>query len=165
DPREQKSIQSTLTFRPATNDPKIIFAELSLNIEKACERARELDLVSNSVSFFIKNKSFVYHIGECHLPLYSNNPCLVLNAVEPIFYKIVNSNEDIRSTGVTLKNLVRRENISRDMFGILDKSETKNIIEEVSDKIRKRFGENSLKHASSLKGDGRKRGNSFPKSR
>ena len=42
DQRDQKSIQSTSTFKPASCDFKIIFAELSENVERACERAREL---------------------------------------------------------------------------------------------------------------------------
>ncbi|MCX6754331.1 MAG: DNA polymerase IV [Candidatus Nomurabacteria bacterium] len=163
DPRDQKSIQSTSTFKPSSSDFKIIFSELSENIERACERARELNLVTNSVSFFVKNSNFAYHTGESHLSLYTNNPGEILNIVEPILYKLLQEDEKIRSTGITLKNLLRREDIPRDLFGILDKSESKNIIEEVCDDIRDKFGQNSLKHASSLKGSGKKRGNSFPK--
>ena len=163
DPRDQKSIQSTATFKPSSSNSKIIFAELSENVERACERARELNLVTNSVSFFVKNSSFNHHVGESHLPLYTNNPSGILNTIEPILYKLLQENEKIRSTGITLKNLLRREDIPSDLFGIFDKSESKNIIEEVCDRIRGKFGQNSLKHASSLKGSGRKRGNSFPK--
>ena len=163
DPRDQKSIQSTSTFKPSSSDAKIIFAELSENIERACERARGLHLVTNSVSFFVKNSDFIHYEGDGHLSLYTNNPNEILNIVEPILYKLLKSDEKIRSTGITLRNLIRTENIPRDLFGIFDKSETKNIIEEVSDKIREKFGQNVLKHASSLRGSGRKRGNSFPK--
>ncbi len=164
DPRDQKSIQSTATFKPASSDPKIVFAELSENIERACERARGLDLVTNSISFFIKNTDFVHHTGECHLLAYTNNPSEILNIIEPLLHTVLQKNEKIRSTGITLRNLVRREHIPRDLFGIADISETKNILEEVGDSIRKKFGHNSLKRASSLKGSGRQRGNSFPKS-
>ncbi len=163
DPRDQKSIQSTLTFKPASSDPKILFAELSENVERACERARQLDLVTNSVSFFVKNTVMLHHEGESHLSQYTNNPSIILNVIEPIFNQLLQENEKIRSTGITLRNLLRREVIPVDLFGLLDKSESKSIIEEVSDKIREKFGQNSLKHASSLKGSGRKRGNSFPK--
>lgn len=160
--RDQKSIQSTSTFKPSSTNSKIIFAELSENVERACERARALNLVTNSVSFFIKNSNFTHHIGESHLPLYTNNPSGILNVIEPILYKLLQEDEKIRSTGITLRNLLRREDIPRDLFGIFDKSESKNIIEKVCDGIREKFGQNSLKHASSLKGSGRKRGNSFP---
>ncbi len=164
DPRDQKSIQSTSTFKPVSTDPKILFAELSENIERACERARRLHLVSNSISFFVKNSDFVYRHGECHLPMHTNNPSDILTGVEPIFDRMLKKNEMIRSTGITLRNLVRKEYIQRDLFGRVDIEMSKNCIEEVGDSIRKKFGYNSLKRASSLKGSGRQRGNSFPKS-
>jgi len=163
DPRDQKSIQSTSTFKPASSDAKIIFAELSENIERACERARELNLATNLVLFFVKNSNFTYRTGDSCLSLYTNNPSEILNIVEPILYKLLQKDEKIRSTGITLQNLLRRENIPRDLFGIFEKDESKNIIEEVCDGIREKFGQNSLKHASSLKCSGRGRGNSFPK--
>ncbi|HAE36595.1 MAG: polymerase IV protein [Candidatus Nomurabacteria bacterium GW2011_GWF2_35_66] len=162
DPRDQKSIQSTATFKPPSSDPKVIFAELSENIESACEHARRLELMTNSVSFFVKNSNFVHHTDDCHLPLYTNTPNMILNKVEPLLYKLLKNGEKIRSTGITLRNLRRNEDVPKDLFGTQDTSETKNIIEEVSDKIRDKFGHNAIKHASSLKGNGRQRGNSFP---
>ncbi|MEI7688854.1 MAG: DNA polymerase IV [Candidatus Nomurabacteria bacterium] len=163
DPRDQKSIQSTATFKPATNDPKIIFAELSSNIERACENARELNLMTNSVSCFVKNTNFVIRTKDCHLPLYTNNPSVILNCLDSIFNKLLQDDEKIRSTGVTLHNLRRSEEVPRDLFGVQDKSESKNIIEEVCDIIKARFGNDALKHASSLKGSKKQKGNSFPK--
>lgn len=163
DPRNQKSIQSTSTFKPSSSDPKIIFAELSENAERACENARSLNLRTNSISFFVKNTNFVYCEGNSHLPVYTTDPGLILNIIEPALYKILQRDEKIRSTGITLHNLCRSEEVPRDLFGVQDKLESKNIIEEVSDNIRAKYGTNSLKRASSLKGSGRKRGNSFPK--
>jgi DNA polymerase-4/DNA polymerase V len=164
DPRDQKSIQSTATFKPSSSDSKIIFAELSENVERACERARQIELMTNSVSFFVKNTDFIYHSGESKLPLYTNNPSVILNTIENSFKKILNSNEKIRATGITLQNLRRSEDVPKDLFGIQEKANKKDIIEEVGDKIKEKFGQNALKRASSLKGSGRKRGNSFPKS-
>lgn len=165
DPRDQKSIQSTATFKPSSDDPKIIFAELSENVERACEHARELSLSTNAVSFFVKNTKFVYRTGDSKLPLYTTNPSIILNTIEDIFKKILVNEEKIRSTGITLENLRKNEEVPRDLFGIQDNLEAKNIIEEISDNIRTKFGQNVLKRASSLKGSGRKRGNSFPKPR
>lgn len=162
DPRDQKSIQSTATFKPPSNDSQIIFAELSENVENACVHARRLHLMTNSVSFFIKNTNFVHYTDDCHLPLYTNSPSVILNKIEPLLYKLLKSEEKIRSTGITLRNLRRKEEVPNDLFGTQNISESKNIIEEVSDKIRDKFGHNAIKHASSLRGNGRQRGNSFP---
>ncbi|MCC6323333.1 DNA polymerase IV [Candidatus Nomurabacteria bacterium] len=163
DPRDQKSIQSTRTFKPSSNDPNIIFAELSENVERACEQARELDLATNSVSFFVKNKDFIHRTGESRLSLYTTDPSVILNIIEPIFYKTLQKGEDIRSTGITLHNLRREEEIQRDLFGIQEKDNEKNVLNKVGDKIREKFGPNILKRASSLRGSGKNRGNSFHK--
>lgn len=163
DPREQKSIQSTATFKPSSSNKAIIFAELSQNVENACEHARELNLTTNSVSFFVKNTDFVIRAGDSHLSLYTTNPSAILNTIEKAFYKLLENGEKIRSTGITLLNLRRSEEVPRDLFGIQDESESKNIVESVGDSIRAKFGNDSLKRASSLKGNGKQRGNSFPK--
>lgn len=163
-PRDQKSIQSTATFKPSSLDPNVIFAELSENVERACEHARGLGLSTNAVSFFVKNINFVYYSQDSKLPLYTNNPSVILNTIETIFKKMLISGEKIRATGITLQNLIRSENVPKDLFGKQEKENTKDIIEEIGDKIKEKFGQNSLKRASSLKGSGRKRGNSFPKS-
>ncbi len=163
DPRDQKSIQSTSTFRPASNDPSIIFADLSTNTERACSHARELDLATNSVSFFVKNKEFVHRFGDGILPVYTNDPSVILNIIEPVFKKIIKDGEDIRSTGITLKNLRKIENVPNDLFDQQKNANDKNIINIVGDKIREKFGHNILKRASSLKGNQRNRGNTFPK--
>ncbi len=163
DPRDQKSLQSTATFKPPSSDTEIIFAELSENVERACERARALGLMTNSISFFVKNTDFGYKFADVKLPLYTTNPSTVLAAMEPLVSKLLKNKEKIRSTGITLQNLRRTENVPRDLFCIQETSDEKNIVDEVADKIRKKFGQSAVKRASSLKGGGRKRGNSFPK--
>lgn len=163
DPRDQKSIQSTATFRPASDDPKVIFAEISGNTERACEHARELNLMTNSVSFFVKNTQFVHQGAEVKLPVYSNNPSILLKEIERVFSQTFKRDGKIRSTGVTLGNLRRSEDVPQDLFGIQESFDSKNSIEEVGDTIRKKFGHNALQRASSLKSNNHERGNSFPK--
>ena len=151
DPRDQKSIQSTGTFRPASTNPKIIWQEISENAEHACENAREIHLVSNRVSFFVKTSEFKYREGEVKLPLYTADPGVVLNAIEPKLPKLLNKKERIRSTGVILHNLIREEKVPRDLFGTQEKALKSLVVEEVADKIRKKFGADAIKRAASLK--------------
>lgn len=162
DPRDQKSIQSTATFKPPSYDPKILFAELSENVERACEHARALDLMTNSISFFAKTTTFQYRTGDVRLPVYTHDPSIILATIEQAFYNVLRGEEKIRSTGITFHNLRRSEDVPRDLFGVQEQSETKDILERVRDTIIKKFGHNALKRASSLKGKGRQRGNSFP---
>ncbi len=151
DPRDQKSIQSTSTFRPASTDPKIIWQEIAKNAERACEHARSILLVSNKVSFFVKNSDFKYKTDEVKLPLYTADPGVILNAIEPKLLKLLNKKERIRSTGVILSNLTREENVPLDLFGKQDKMLKGLVVEEVADKIRKKYGASAIKRAASLK--------------
>jgi DNA polymerase-4/DNA polymerase V len=151
DPRDQKSIQSTSTFRPASTDPKIIWQEIARNAERACENARSILLVSNKVSFFVKNSDFKYKTDEVKLPLYTADPGVVLNAIEMKLLKLLNKRERIRSTGVILHNLTREENVPLDLFGRQDKMLKGLVVEEVADKIRKKYGASAIKRVASLK--------------
>lgn len=151
DPRDQKSIQATSTFRPASVDREVIWREMAQNAERACENAREIHLVSNKVSFFVKNSDFKYRAGEVKLPLYTADPGVVLNVIEEKFRTILVKKERIRSTGVILHNLLREESVPLDLFGRQDKALKNLAIEEVADKIRRKYGGDALKRVASLK--------------
>jgi DNA polymerase-4/DNA polymerase V len=156
DPRDQKSIQATGTFHPASTDSKIIWREIAENAEHACAEARALTLVSNKVSFFVKNSDFEYHIAEVKLPEYTSDPGVILDAIEPKFPKLLARKEHIRSTGIILHNLIREEAVTLDLFGKQEKALKNLIIEETADKIRRKFGPDSIKRAASLRQKGSK---------
>ncbi|MDD5721568.1 MAG: hypothetical protein PHT16_03990, partial [Candidatus Pacebacteria bacterium] len=151
DPRDQKSIQATSTFRPSSTDPKIIFRELSKNAEHACENARAIRLLSNKIAFFVKTSDFKHYTGEIKLAFYTSDPGVILNVIEPKFPKLLKSKEKIRSTGVILHNLVREESVPRDLFGKQDKELNNIIIEETADKLRQKYGDDTIKRAASMK--------------
>jgi nucleotidyltransferase/DNA polymerase involved in DNA repair len=150
DPHDQKSIQSTSTFRPASSDAKIIWAELADNAEYACEQARKLRLMTNSLSFFVKTSEFRYHFADTKLSLYTADPGIVLNALERAFQSVLVSGEKIRSTGVILQNLRREEDVPKDLFGMQEKANTKSTVEIVGDAIRKKFGHRAIRRASGI---------------
>ena len=151
DPREQKSIQSTSTFRPSSFDPKIICSELAQNAERACSHARKLDLVSNSVSFFVKNTDFKYYEKSAKLEFYTSDCGIILNTLDTLVSKLLPRGEKIRSTGVTLHNLIRTEDVPFDLFGKQKDIIENNSIEVVADELRKKFGNDAIFRASSLK--------------
>src|SRR3989338_5236725 len=150
DPRDQKSIQSTATFRPASTDPKIIWREIAENAEHACENARDIKLVSNKISFFVKTSGFKYRFAEVKLEEYTADPGRILNALEPEFAKLLKKGERIRSTGVILHNLRKGETIPLDLFGRQEKALKRTAIEEAADRIRQKHGPGAIKHASAL---------------
>ena len=161
DPRDQKSIQSTCTFRPSSDDPVIIWAELAENTEAACEHARRLGLLSNSISCYVKTAEFKYHSIDLKLSLYTTNPGTMLNEMESIFPKLLVWGEKIRATGVTLHGLVREECVPRDLFGKQDDMISSLSVEKIADDMRAKFGRGTIRRASSLKGSGKETDSSF----
>ncbi len=151
DPRDQKSIQSTSTFHPASTDHKVIWREVAENAEHACKNARELHLVSNKVGFFVKTSDFKYYFDEVKLEEYTADPGVILNTIESQFSKLPPKWQRIRSTGVILHNLVREEKAPRDLFGKQEKSLKNLAVEETADKIRAKFGRGAIKRLASLK--------------
>lgn len=152
DPRDQKSIQSTGTFRPSSADPKIIWAEIAENAESACAHARALRLLSNSVSFFVKTKEFRYRFADAKMPLYTADPGAILNAIEPLLSHVLVQGELIRSTGVILHNLRREEDAPRDLFEHQNKAIARLAVEEAADRMRAKFGRSAIMRVASLKG-------------
>ena len=161
DPRGQKSLQSTATFKPSSSDPAVLWSELAENIENACERARELRLLTKSVSFFVKNTDFYHRASDAKLSVYSADPGVVMNAIEPEFKKILKKGEMIRSTGVTLNSLVRQEDVPADLFGLQENAIGRMVVEEAADKMRAKFGRSAVKRLASLETKKKNRGNSF----
>ena len=163
DPRDQKSIQSTATFRPSTDDRKIIWAEIAENAESACEHARRLRLTTRSVSFFVKTTDWLYRAADAKLDFFTTDPSTVLGKLEPFFAQALRRGEKIRSTGVILHDLRREEDVPRDLFGRQDEADEHRAIERAGDKIRAKFGRGALKLAASLRGSGKEMDSSFPK--
>jgi nucleotidyltransferase/DNA polymerase involved in DNA repair len=151
DPRDQKSIQATGTFRPASTDVKIIWREIAKNAERGGSHARGLRLTSNKIGFFVKTSEFKYHYDEVKLPVFTSDPGIILNAIEPKFPTLLKNRERIRATGVILFNLTREEAVPRDLFGNTEKVLKKREVEDVADKIRAKFGHKALQRAASLK--------------
>ncbi|MEO5635133.1 MAG: hypothetical protein ABIS26_02300 [Candidatus Paceibacterota bacterium] len=157
DPRDQKSIQSTRTFRPASNDPKVIWREIAENTESACKSARSILVVSNKISFFVKTSEFKYRFDEIKLPLFTSDPGIIMNEMEPRFMKLLKNREGIRSTGVILNNLTKIENIPLDLFGKQKGVLKKTDIEEVADIIRAKHGDHMIKRLSSVRKEAKER--------
>ncbi|MEI6281056.1 MAG: hypothetical protein WCP17_03615 [bacterium] len=151
DPRDQRSIQSTSTFRPPSMSSEVIWREISQNTEQACKNARDINLVSNKVSFFLKNSDFKYYFDEVKFTFYTRDPGVILNAIEPNFSRLVKNKGRIRSTGVLLHNLIREEKAPRDLFGKQDKEIGILVVEAAADEIRRKYGDDVIIRAASLK--------------
>jgi len=151
DPRDQKSIQSTSTFHPSSTDKNVIWREVAENGEHACKNARAIHLVSNKVSFFVKTSEFKYYTDEIKLEEYTADPGVILDAIEKKFKKLLPSRKNIRSTGITLHNLIREEYVPLDLFGKQEKKLKNLAVEEMADKLREKYGDGIIKRVASMR--------------
>ncbi len=151
DPRDQKSLQSTSTFRPSSNIPSVIWSELAENIEHACRRARKLGLQTKQISFFVKSREFVYRTADVRLSHYTSEPGAILNAIEQAFAEILIEGEMIRATGITLQSLVKVEHVQDDLFGLQRDSQKVVDVELAVDGMRKKYGNGAVRRVSSLR--------------
>lgn len=84
------SITTSQTFTPASSDVSFVFAELSKNIEKACEKLRMHSMRSNSVEIFLKTNRFQYVSRNIVLPIYTADPRYVLSYVSSVIHELFN---------------------------------------------------------------------------
>lgn len=144
------SIQKTKTFSPSTTDTKVLYSELSRNIEAACHKARKYTLTTSRVSFFLKTSLFQYRVCEIQLPERTNEPNVILSAVQKEFMRVYKKGSLYRATGVTLMNLEEAKERQLSLFTDTQKVEGTARIFERMDEITDRFGKDALFLGSSM---------------
>ncbi|MGE5541127.1 MAG: DNA polymerase Y family protein [Bacillota bacterium] len=152
DPKETyQSIQKTRTFRPASQDPVFLFAQLSKNVEGACAKARRFELSARRISFFLKTQeTFRYRVCELTLERPTNVPSDILPVIERHMKDLVRPGETYRTTGVTLSHLAEHAERQPDLFTDPAKIAGKARIFEKVDELSERFGRHTIFLASSM---------------
>lgn len=144
------SLQATRTFTPASSDPKLVFSELSKNIETACIRLRREKLLTNHVSVFIKTSEFKYRTTECHLTSYTDNPVDILKVLRPHFDSIFDSKFRYRASGITLLSLRPKSACTNDLFGEQKSTFKQSTVMHAIDRLRDVYGKNVVFLGSSM---------------
>jgi DNA polymerase-4/DNA polymerase V len=149
---DQKSIQRTRMFPKLTSDRHEVYAELSSNVEAACQRARKANLVASSFSFFLKNKDFRYKSISCQLYKPTNIPQEILEQLSKHFDSIYNKGMVFRASGITLIGLKSTNNVQTGLFEENEKKGKKEQFEKLTkltDLLENKFGEGIIQLASS----------------
>lgn len=149
------SIQKTKTFYPPTLDPVFLFSELSKHMEDACAKARHYHLAPRSVSFFLKTQTFRYHRSHVKFLSPNNIPEMILPRIQKDFAhihsKIKKQGILIRTTGVTLHDLVDTRVTQGDLFGEDQHVKKLNSIHKQIDSLEHKFGKRVVYLASTQK--------------
>lgn len=145
---KNKSMRRSRTFRP-TMDKKIIFSELSNNIEDVCTRLRALKLVASSVSFYLKTQQFRYHEDSVKLPLETSSPEIILKAVNLKFDRVWRPGTVYRSTAIILHGIKDAKGAQGDLFGETKKEDDFEKLHLAIDRLDRKYGTQSVFLASS----------------
>lgn len=141
---DQKSIQRTRSFSPATTDSGMLFSELSQHIENGCRRARRLGVVASSVNFFLKTQAFTFHTGTVELVLPTNNPRDILPLLRTPFLHTYRPQTLYRTTGITLTGLRAPVSLQENLFEANHTHEKSQKLMRALDSLEHKFGEHTI---------------------
>lgn len=145
-----QSIQKTRTFRPPSNEPSFLLAQLSKNIEGACAKARRFHLSARRISFFLKSQSFRYRVCELILERPTNMPSDIMPVVERHLARLMRSGELYRATGATLSELTEHAERQPDLFTDVRTLRGRARVYEKVDALVERYGKHTVYLASSM---------------
>lgn len=149
---DQKTIQATRSLQKATGDATLLFSELSRNVETACTHLREAGLLTNAIHVFYRHADGGRHRESdgTMLPFYSDDPSVILKALEPLITKVYQPGLRYKSTGLTLLNLKKENCIQDDLFGTQASHNKNKTYLQAVDTLNRKFGAWSIMRASSL---------------
>jgi nucleotidyltransferase/DNA polymerase involved in DNA repair len=145
---QYKSIMKTQTFRPTTNE-RYILAELSKNIEVACDRLREHDLEAREMSIYLKTQTFRYTHRVIRFNGHTADPQIPLRVMNEHFKTMCVKGVEYRATGVTFRDILPRSVHQHDLFHQPGSEDEQPQISSVIDDVRGKHGRKALFIAAS----------------
>ena len=141
---EYQSIHKVKTFSPASNDRKVVFAQLSKNIENACMKARRYHLVARGGMCILRTKDF----RDVALEIKFNRPTAfsheIIHALTPLFERLFSSKQFYRSTGVVLWKLTGEQERQLSLFDPKLQIEKYRKVYDAMDMLRRRYGKHTV---------------------
>jgi len=137
-----KSISKTKSFSKPTNDKRVLFAELTKNLENACLKARMYKLSAKKLIVFLKTHDYQISYVKLKLKNATNLPLLLIDTLKEAFGMIYDKNLFYRQTGVALTELGMRSQYR--LFE--DRVRIEKIIHlyKAVDNINKRYGNDKI---------------------
>jgi nucleotidyltransferase/DNA polymerase involved in DNA repair len=144
------SISKTKTFTPPSMDERLIFSQLSKNIENAFIKLRRHSLFTKRIYFFIKTNEFKYRGLELDLSTATSVPEEAVNLVREYFHQVYQPNVLYRATGIVLSNICEQNLTTLDLFGRSEQIERVTQIYKQVDYLSHKYGKHSVFLGSSL---------------
>lgn len=136
----RKTIVRSETFSPPSGEKRLVFSQLSKNVQKACDKARRCHLLPTRIFFFLKTRSFQYHGAEIKLNCPNFIPGEILKLIRPCFEKIFSPCFQYRATGVVFKGLREDGFLQMDLFGQAERLEKMGSLYSGIDRLVQKHG-------------------------
>ena len=143
------SISRTRTFQPST-DKKILWSELSKNVENACDSLRQQKIFANKFSIFLKTQDFQYFKADLSLARPTCFPQDILVVAQKHFDALFRPNILYRTTGIDLHDLSEEKTSTLNLFDNNDNGDKLEKIYEKVDEINDKFDDHPVILGSSL---------------
>lgn len=144
---ERKSMSNERTFEKDTIDIKKLKQQIVTMVFELAYQLRKEKKVTGCITLKLRYTDFQTHTFQCRIAYTSNDHILLSKATE-LFEKNYSRRVLIRLIGIKLSHLVSGFN----QIHLFDDSEEKIKLYQALDKIRNRFGGDSIKRGISLKG-------------
>ncbi|MCU0666966.1 MAG: DNA polymerase IV [Candidatus Omnitrophica bacterium] len=143
--REAKSISNETTFEKDTNDKSAIISALASLCEQVSDRLREANFKCRTVTLKVRLEDFKTYTRSLTIPDSTNFSEVLIKTIRKLFEDFEVKNCKVRLVGVKASNL----SCADEKYLFVDKEEVKKEkVHKAVDRIRQKFGSNSIYHAS-----------------
>jgi DNA polymerase-4/DNA polymerase V len=145
-----QSISKARTFTPPSHDKSFVFAQLSKNLENACNKARRHRLAATRLILFLRTQDFRDSGIEIRLNRPTAFPFELFGPLGEGFEDLYRPHTPYRQTGVVLAGLSPEAKIQYSLFDDTSKIEKMSKVYSAVDRISERFGKYTVLHGASL---------------
>lgn len=142
---ERKSISSEITFNKDTIDIKMLDEVIAGMVEEVCFQLRKEEKVAGCVVIKLRYSNFDTHTIQQKIS-YTAFDHEIISIAKQIFKKLYEKRMLIRLIGVKLTDL----NQGNQQINLFDNTPEQISLYQTLDKIKKRFGDNSVMHCPGL---------------
>lgn len=143
---EQKSISTEMTFDKDTIDVKRINDILTTMIENLCFELRKQKKLTSCIAVKIRYSNFDTHLKQRKIQ-YTSFDHILLREAKELFKQVYERRMLIRLIGVKLSQLVN----GTQQINMFEDTDEKVSLYQATDKIKRRFGENAIMKAVSVR--------------
>lgn len=143
--RDRKSIGTQSTFHADTVNAEGIKQLLVSMVTDLCYQLRSQRKLTSCITVTIRYSNFETHTQQLKIP-YTSLDSVLIDKVKELFGNVYDHKTLLRLVGVRLSDLMCGD----EQISLYDASENRHKLYQAMDKIRNRFGEKSVKLASTI---------------